>query len=76
MNMFDVNLSINVSQPLRIQFVTEYFVNQEKYFFLILLHINIAFCIGTIATIAAGTMLIGYLQFIFGMFKISWYKMN
>lgn len=74
--MFDVTSSINVSQPRRIQFVTEYFVDQEKYFFFILLHINAAFCIGTIATIAAGTMLIGYLQFIFGMFKISRYKTN
>jgi len=74
--MFDVSSSINVSQPLRIQFITEYFVDQEKYFFLILLHLNVALYIGIIATIAAGTMLIGYLQFIFGMFKISWYKMN
>ncbi|XP_018361481.1 PREDICTED: odorant receptor 49b-like [Trachymyrmex cornetzi] len=74
--MFDVTSSINVSQPRRIQFVTEYFVDQEKYFFLILLHVNAAFCIGTIATIAAGTMLIGYLQFIFGMFKISCYRIE
>jgi len=75
-NMFDVTLSVNVSQLHRIQFITEYFVNEEKYFFLILLHINAAFCIGAAATIATGTMLIGSMQFIFGMFKISRYEAN
>ncbi|XP_071637991.1 uncharacterized protein [Temnothorax longispinosus] len=75
-NMFDVALSVNISQPRRMQFVTEYFVDQEKYFFLILLHTNVAFCIGSAATIATGTMLLGYLQLIFGMFKISSYRIE
>jgi len=76
MNMVDVTLSVNVSQPHRIQFITEYFVDEEKYIFLILLHINAAFCIGITATLATGTMLLGLIQFIFGMFKISRYETN
>jgi len=75
-NIFDVTSSVNVSQPRQIQFMTEYFVNEEKYFFLILLHINAAFCIGMIATLATGTILLGSIQFIFGMFKISRYERN
>ncbi|XP_036143078.1 uncharacterized protein LOC105832827 [Monomorium pharaonis] len=73
---FDLALSINVSQPHRIQFITEYFIDQEKYFFLILLHINVAFCVGIVAIIAIGTILIGYINFIFGMFKISSYRIE
>jgi len=72
--MFDVALSVNISGSRQILFITEYFVDQEKYFFLILLHINIAFCIGATAVTATGTLLLGCLQLIFGMFKISRYK--
>jgi len=64
-------LSTNVSRSCRMQFVTEYFVDQEKYFFLILLHINTALCIGAIVMVATGTMLIAYFKFICGLFKIS-----
>ena len=55
-------------------FVTEYFIDQEKYYFLILLHINIALFIGGAAMVATGTMLIAYFKFICGMFKISRYE--
>ncbi|XP_018361719.1 PREDICTED: odorant receptor 4-like [Trachymyrmex cornetzi] len=56
--------------------MTEYFVDQEKYFYLILLHINVATCIGAIAYIATGTMLIGYLKHACGMFKIASYRIE
>jgi len=71
LSIHNIVLSTNVSQPRRMQFVTEYFVDQEKYFFLILLHINTALCMGAIAMIATGTMLIAYFKFICGLFKIS-----
>jgi len=32
----------------------EYFVDQEKYFYLILLHLNAAFCVGAISLTAIG----------------------
>jgi len=54
--------------------MTEYFVDQEKYFYLILLHINAAICIGATAYVATGTMLIGYLKHACGMFKIARYE--
>ncbi|KYM79963.1 hypothetical protein ALC53_09668, partial [Atta colombica] len=69
--IFDIGLSTNISQPSRVFFVTEYFIDQEKYYFLILLHINIALFIGGAAMVATGTMLIAYFKFICGMFKIS-----
>jgi len=54
--------------------ITGYFVDQEKYFYLILLHINIANCIGAIAYIATGTMIVVYLKHTCGMFKIARYE--
>jgi len=52
----------------------EYFIDQEKYFYLILLHINAIACIGSAAMLAIGTMLITYFQHICGMFRIAWYE--
>ncbi|KAH0948798.1 hypothetical protein HN011_007583 [Eciton burchellii] len=70
-------LSINVSQSRRIAHImTEYFIDQERYFYLILLHINTAICIGVTAVIATGTMLLGYLVHTCGLFSIVSYRIK
>ncbi|XP_071637592.1 uncharacterized protein [Temnothorax longispinosus] len=51
--------------------MTEYFVDQEKYFYLILFHTYMAFVIGSIAMLAIGTMFIVYQQHACGMFRIA-----
>jgi len=51
--------------------MTGHFINQKKYIFLFLIHMNAAFCIGGIAMIATGTMFIGYLKYACGMFRIA-----
>lgn len=69
-SMFKFNLVMNATQH-DMNFVTEYFVDEEKYFFLILLHMSIAVCIGLTAILATGIMFIAYFKFICGMFQIS-----
>ncbi|XP_070523049.1 uncharacterized protein [Cardiocondyla obscurior] len=69
-------LPINNSQTRRIQYTMEYFVDQEKYITLILIHINVAFCLGLFALIASGTMFFVYFQLTCGMFKISSYRIK
>jgi len=71
--IFDVILAINNSRSrsAAIYTATEYFVDQEKFSYLILLHKNAALCIGAIAMVATGTMLITYLKHICGMFSIA-----
>ncbi|XP_071560219.1 uncharacterized protein [Temnothorax nylanderi] len=56
--------------------MTEYFVDQEKYFYLILFHTYMAFVIGSIAMLAIGTMFIVYQQHACGMFRIASYRMT
>jgi len=51
--------------------MTEYFVNEEDYFYLILIHTNLAFIIGIITMLATGTMFIVYQQHACGMFRIA-----
>jgi len=71
--IFDVILAINSSRShsAAIYIATEYFVDQENYSYLNLLHTNAALCIGATAMVATGTMLIAYLKHICGMFSIA-----
>jgi hypothetical protein len=51
----------------------EYFIDQEKYFYLILLHLDAAFCVGTILLTAIGTFIASYLIHICAIFKVAKY---
>ncbi|XP_070159589.1 odorant receptor 49a-like [Polyergus mexicanus] len=66
----------NKSRPRQLQILTEYFIDQEKYFYYLLLHINAAICIGLTSTVATGTMLIAYFQYMCGMFIIASYRIQ
>jgi len=48
-----------------------YFAIQEKYFYIILIHVNMAVIIGSIALLAAGTMILTYFKHICGIFRIA-----
>jgi len=60
-----------MSRPRRLKISTEYFIDQERYFYLSFFHINVALCIGHISLLATGSMLLAYLQHACGMFKIA-----
>ncbi|XP_070152581.1 uncharacterized protein [Polyergus mexicanus] len=67
--VLDINKSRIQSQAIHI--TTEYFVDQKKYFYLILLHINTVICIGATTLTATGTMLLGCAIHACGLFKIA-----
>ncbi|XP_029678596.1 uncharacterized protein LOC115244794 [Formica exsecta] len=75
-NVIGIILPINVSQAHRLPVMAEYFVDQEKYFSLILLHLDAAICVGSGVLLSTGTMLIAYLEHICGLFKISSYRIK
>ncbi|XP_012228365.2 odorant receptor 22c-like isoform X2 [Linepithema humile] len=68
-------LSANKSHPPEIV-ITEYFIDQEKYFYLITMHRYAAWIIGGFAMVGTGTWLIAYLQHICGMFNIACYRIE
>ncbi|XP_070522766.1 uncharacterized protein [Cardiocondyla obscurior] len=75
--VFPIN-TVNESQ-LRpsLEIVTEYFFfDQKKYFYLIVLHANVSFCIGILVSIGTGTLLIVYMQHVCGMLKIASYRID
>ncbi|XP_011348437.1 odorant receptor 85b isoform X2 [Ooceraea biroi] len=69
-------LHINESNHPMQLFLTEYFVDEEKYFYLILLHTNVAFSIGGTAFAATGLMLLSYVEHSCGMFQIASYRLE
>ncbi|XP_070523053.1 uncharacterized protein [Cardiocondyla obscurior] len=76
MNVTNINSPINGSRKYYFMFTMEYFIDQEKYYYLYILHINAALCIGMIIMIATGTMFITYIQHTCGMFKIASYRIE
>ncbi|XP_029160370.1 uncharacterized protein LOC114932369 [Nylanderia fulva] len=69
-DIFNTILRTNLTRSQNL-LIVEYFINQEKYFYLILLHYIASFCIALISMVAIGTILLTYLQLTCGMFKIA-----
>lgn len=70
--ILDIIKPKNESRSDSLKFImTEYFIDEEKYFYLSLIHMNVALCIGATTMIATGTILIGYCKYVCGMFKIA-----
>ncbi|RLU21763.1 hypothetical protein DMN91_006139 [Ooceraea biroi] len=68
---------INESQTYaKVQITTEYFINQEKYFYLILLHLETVLWIGTSTLMGIGLLLLGYCQHMCGIFSIASYRIE
>jgi len=67
----DIILSANISRSHHLHISTEYFLDQERYFYLLLFHLNAAIFIGFFVLTATGSMLVAYLQHACGMFKIA-----
>jgi len=72
-DILNVILKMNISQARHLPIVTEYFIDQEKYFYLILLHMSTAFCIGMTVTLAIGSMLVAFYHHVCGIFSIARY---
>lgn len=68
--ILDIIVPLNESRPRSIHVITEYFIDHEKYFLLILLHEVFATFVGGITIVATGTIIMAYAQHTCGMLKI------
>ncbi|XP_067209635.1 odorant receptor 30a-like isoform X2 [Linepithema humile] len=75
-NFRDVIISTKESQPRHLILRIEYFVNEEKYFYLLQLHMNAAICIITITLVSTKTMFITFFQLVCAMFQIASYRIE
>ncbi|RLU22055.1 hypothetical protein DMN91_006435 [Ooceraea biroi] len=67
---------INGCRLHRLYIAVEYFIDQEKYYYVILIHMNVALFIGTLTVIATGTLMLMFFQHACGMFKIACYRIE
>ncbi|XP_025270189.1 uncharacterized protein LOC112639655 [Camponotus floridanus] len=66
----------NVTQSHQLPIKMEYFIDQEKYFYWIVLYIGVIGCIGMTSMIGIGSILIMYLQCTCAMFRICSYRIR
>ncbi|KAH0945567.1 hypothetical protein HN011_000947, partial [Eciton burchellii] len=74
--ILNIVFQTNVSRSRIMPIMTEYFVDQEKYFYFILLWTNVTICLQGIILLAIGTMFITFFLHIYGMFKIASYRIE
>ncbi|EZA51611.1 hypothetical protein DMN91_004428 [Ooceraea biroi] len=75
--VLDAVMPKNESYALRtMEIVTKYFKVSEKYYVLVLVHLNMACSVGLITLIATGTMMMSYFKHACGMFEIASYRIE
>ncbi|XP_026831293.1 uncharacterized protein LOC105281806 isoform X2 [Ooceraea biroi] len=75
--IFSTFLLVNISRPFyNFQFITEYFIDKEKNFYLILLHAYASAYISLTALIGGGLIGCAYLKHICGLFSIASYRIG
>ncbi|EZA61376.1 hypothetical protein X777_12474 [Ooceraea biroi] len=67
---------INGCRPHRLYIAVEYFIDQEKYYYVILIHINAALFIGILTVLATATLMLMFFHHACGMFKIACYRIE
>ncbi|XP_011864020.1 PREDICTED: uncharacterized protein LOC105559954 isoform X1 [Vollenhovia emeryi] len=74
--IFDIILPLNGSRPYQLILTTEYFVNQDKYIQLILLHEFLVGCIGFTTVWGTGASIIVYLTHLCALLEIASYRID
>ncbi|EZA52502.1 ObirOr5-9E79 [Ooceraea biroi] len=75
--IFGILFLVNKSEPYRyIYMKTEYFIDQEKYFYFILLHLYAVQYIGGGTLLGSGIVLTGYFTYFCGLFNIASYRIK
>ncbi|XP_019696765.1 uncharacterized protein LOC109503781 isoform X2 [Harpegnathos saltator] len=74
--ILDIMKPLNVSRPHVFFIEAEYFIDEQKYFHIIAIHINIAICVGSTSVISAETFVLANAFHAFGLFKVTSYRMQ
>lgn len=69
--LLDIGIPLNESRPRKLLFQAEYFIDQEKYFYIITIHISIGVIFVATSVIATETFTFINALHVFGLFKIA-----
>ncbi|XP_019696738.1 uncharacterized protein LOC105182720 isoform X2 [Harpegnathos saltator] len=74
--ILDIIVPLNSSRPRHFYILMEYFVDQERYFLPILLHVIVSLSVGSIIILSVGTMIMAYMQHACAMLKIASFRIG
>lgn len=69
--LLDVVIPLNESRPRELLFPAEYFINQQKYFYVITIHVVIGLFFVMTSVIATETYIFANALHAFGLFKVA-----
>ncbi|XP_025075144.1 uncharacterized protein LOC112552918 [Pogonomyrmex barbatus] len=69
-DILDIIVPLNESRTRHLPFMVEYFLNEQKYFYLLFLHIAVTVILGITTVIATEALMLAYVYHICGMFKV------
>ncbi|KAH0945348.1 hypothetical protein HN011_004845 [Eciton burchellii] len=75
-HILDIIISINESHPRQLPIIVEYFVDEQTYFYAILIHVAIAIYAGSMTLAAIATMFILSMLHACAMFEIASYRIK
>ncbi|KAH0945379.1 hypothetical protein HN011_009608 [Eciton burchellii] len=75
-SILDSFMPLNISRPRQLLFPGEYFVDQEKYFYAIWLHLDITLGLVIATLIGTESLYVIYIQHACGMFQVASYRLN
>ncbi|XP_026828847.1 odorant receptor 30a-like [Ooceraea biroi] len=75
-DFLDIVEPLNQSRSHQMIILAEYFVDNEKYFYFIALHVNVCFFIFQITLMSTTSTYISYIQHVCGMFQIASYRIE
>lgn len=69
--ILDILAPLNVSRPRELMFPGEYFIDQQKYFYAIALHLDITSGVLVATMISTESLYVMYVQHACGMFQVA-----
>ncbi|KAL6264351.1 hypothetical protein P5V15_004463 [Pogonomyrmex californicus] len=75
-DILDIIVPLNESRTRHLPFMVEYFLNEQKYFYLLFLHIAVTVILGITTVIATEALMLAYVYHICGMFKVIRYRIE
>jgi len=69
--LLDIITPLNVSRPRKFLFLAEYFIDEEKYFYIITIYIAIGILVMVTCLIATETFSLTNALYAFGLFRIA-----
>ncbi|XP_039311112.1 uncharacterized protein LOC113003323 isoform X6 [Solenopsis invicta] len=74
--LLNIIIPLNVSRPKKLMFPAEYFIDHEKYFYIISIYLTFALIIGMSCIIATESFSLTNALHAFGLFKIASYRIK